>query len=398
MKSLYKYCLILLIFLPYVILYAQGKKNKQNPKPPSVFDIAADFTGWTGDTLDFKKFKEIRIGYFAPEESGDLISNPMLNAASLAIEEANKAGGFYGIPFRLVKRWSNDPWKAGSKEMIKLVYQDSVWAVIGSIDGSTTHIAEQVITKARIPLISPVSADPTLTYINIPWIFRLPPDDKIQAEKLVKESAQKFSLKRIGIITSTDHDGRIFAEEILTSMKAEGIAPVFHFKLTPGKIDYEQILNRLKSFKSDGIILRLTLEENLYLLKHFDTNRFSIPVFIPWIPGLQREDLVKRYNGPIAYLNPFSQTGNPAFTSFSKIYQECFDKSPTPGAAYVYDAVNILIQSLKISGLNRAKLRDAISKMDVYKGVTGNISWDNGGGNKAESEITILHNKKIVNK
>ena len=397
MNSLSKLYFFLLFYLPVVLLHAQVKSSIQNPKVPTVFDTTVDFSGWKGATLNYKQLREIRIGFFAPDKPDDPIGGPMVNGASLAIEEANEGGGFYGIPYCLVKRWSNDPWRAGSKEMVRLVYQDSVWAVIGSFNGSATHIAEQVATKARIPLLSPVSADPTLTYIRIPWIFRLPPDDKIQAQMLVQEGIQALSLHRIGIITSADHDGRIFARKLLVSMKAEEMWPVFHFKISSKNIDYKRISERIKLFKSDGLILRLTLEENLCLLDHFQRNGFRIPVFIPWIPGLPYKDLIKHYDGPIVYVLPFTQAGNPLFSSFAKYYIKRFGISPNPGAAYVYDAIHIVIQSLKKSGLNRAKLRDSIAKIDRFKGVTGNISWDNGGGNKAGSCFTILYDKKTVN-
>ena len=113
------------------------------------------------------------------------------NAADLAIQEINSSGGYKGLPYKLVKRWSQDPWGAGSKEMIKLIYEDSVWAVIGSQNGENSHIAEQIVTKSFLPLISPLSADPTLNYIGIPWIFRLTPDFKSQAKLIINDGIKK---------------------------------------------------------------------------------------------------------------------------------------------------------------------------------------------------------------
>lgn len=387
------------IFFCAVQVQSQTKASDQTDqpeKPHSVLDTPVDFSGWKGTTRNPEQFNEIRIGFFAPDEPDDPVGGPMLNATALAVEAANAAGGFQGIPYRLIKRWAYDPWGAGSKEVIRLVYQDSVWAVIGSLDGSATHIAEQIVTKAWVPLLAPVSADPSLTYIRIPWMFRLPPDDQKQAEIIVHKGIQALSLDKVGLVTSTDHDGRIFALEILAKMKAELTPPVFHFQLSQPSVDFADIVQRVASFNPEGVIVRLRLGETLDLLDHFQNNELQVPVFIPWIPGLREEDLTKRYDGDIYYVQPFSETGNPAYAPFARTYQKRYGTSPTPGAAYAYDAVNLVVQSLQKSGLNRPGLRDAIAGIGDFQGVTGKISWDNGGGNQAEPVLRTLFEESSV--
>ncbi len=387
------------IFFCTVQVQSQTKASDQTDqqgKFPSVLDTPVDFSGWRGTTRNPGQLDEIRIGFFAPDEPDDPVGGPMLNAAALAVEEANAGGGFQGIPYRLVKRWAYDPWGAGSKEVIRLVYQDSVWAVIGSLDGAATHIAEQIVTKAWVPLLSPVSADPSLTYIRIPWMFRLPPDDQKQAEIIVRKGIQALSLDKVGLITSTDHDGRTFAVEILAKMKAEQTPPVFHFQLSLPNVDLNDIVQRTASFDPEGVIVRLPLAGTLDLLDHFQNNDFHIPVFIPWIPGLREEDLTKRYDGDIYHVQPFSETGNSAYAAFARTYQKRYGTSPTPGAAYTYDAVCLLVQSLQKSGLTRPGLRDAIAGIGDFQGVTGKISWDNGGGNRAEPVLRTLFEESSV--
>lgn len=338
--------------------------------------------------MNVKQLNEIRIGFFAPDNPDHPIGAQMHNAAELAIEEANIAGGFQGVPFKLIKRWSDEPWGAASKEMIKLVYQDSVWAVIGSLNGETTHIAEQIVTKAWVPLLSPVSTDPTLTYIRIPWIFRLPPDDKKLVQIIIENGIKAMSIKKIGLITSTDHDGRIFAREMLHRMKSEQMMPIFHFPISLSNFDVHNILDNVESFHPEGIIIRLPFTETLRLLEHFQNNEFCVALFVPWIPGLTKKVLTGQQQRKVLYAQPFSETGNPVYDEFVRNYRERYNIMPTPGAAFTYDAVNIVIQSLQICGLNRARLRDTIFGICDFQGVTGEISWDNGGGNQVQP---VLH-------
>jgi ABC-type branched-subunit amino acid transport system substrate-binding protein len=99
---------------------------------------------------------EIPIGYFGPADATHPLAGGMWVAAQLAVEEANRAGGYKGLPFRLLPVWSENPWGTGVTMMARQVFgDDGVWAVVGSIDGSATHLAEQIAAKAQIAIINP---------------------------------------------------------------------------------------------------------------------------------------------------------------------------------------------------------------------------------------------------
>ena len=70
----------------------------------------------------------------------------------MAIEEANAGGGYGGKPFRLVTHNDYDNWQqrwgaAGdsaipaSNDAVRMIYDDKVWAMFGSISSESTHIA-----------------------------------------------------------------------------------------------------------------------------------------------------------------------------------------------------------------------------------------------------------------
>ena len=52
---------------------------------------------------------EVRIGYFGPSDPDDPDGGDPWLAAGLAVEEANAAGGYDGLPYRPVPSWSKDP-------------------------------------------------------------------------------------------------------------------------------------------------------------------------------------------------------------------------------------------------------------------------------------------------
>ncbi len=390
MKTISILCAVCSVFINSLRLDAQIPNNpNRSDNNVSIFDNPVDFTGWKGKALEPQQLDVIRIGFFIPDDQDNVLTGPMQKSAHMAINEVNSAGGFHGIPFKLIIRWAHDPWGAGSKEMIKLVYHDSVWAVIGALDGTTTHIAEQIATKAWIPLLSPISADPTLTYIRIPWMFRLPPDYQEQARVIVKQGIQAMSITKVGLLTSIDHDGRIFAEEMLNQLRLAGVNPMYHFQIPSINFDPKRIAQRISIFKSEAIILQMQQNDVVKLLFHLQKGTSPVRVFLPWISGLRDRLLRRQFDCDIYHVQPFACGDAPAQVAFIRKYRHIYGTDPSPVAAYTYDAFFLLFHALQTSGLNRAGLRDAIAGIKDFQGASGKICWDNVGGNQA---VPVLRN------
>src|SRR5262252_907988 len=62
---------------------------------------------------DLKSLAEVRIGFLAPlyDHPDQVLGNRMLNGATMAIDEANAAGGYGGKPFRLITHNDYDNWQ-----------------------------------------------------------------------------------------------------------------------------------------------------------------------------------------------------------------------------------------------------------------------------------------------
>ncbi|HVX67294.1 MAG TPA: hypothetical protein VHA11_11860, partial [Bryobacteraceae bacterium] len=97
--------------------------------------------------------------------------------------------------YELVPVASDLPWGKASNQLVKLLYQDGAIGMI-STGREAAHLAEQLAIKAFVPLIA-VSADRSLTAVNIPWIFRLPADTAPEdALRTLLEAAEKSGPNR----------------------------------------------------------------------------------------------------------------------------------------------------------------------------------------------------------
>ena len=377
----------LLTFPPETRSQISGTQSDE--RAVRILDTRADFSGWQADDGSGLPENEIRIGFFMPQN----VNRSVADAADMAIHDLNTSGGYNGLPFRLISRWAVNPWSAGSREMIRLIYQDSVCVIIGSVDGTATHIAEQIVTKARVTLIAPLSSDPTLNYINIPWMFRLPPDNNVQSQVIVGQGIKAHDLSRIGLITSNDHDGKVFTEDMLDILAQNDLNPKFHFEIPPLTADPEEIAERIREYRTDGLIISLSAPDLKRFLPVIGRQYPGISVFIPWIPQLEPMEIADQINIPTYYIDPV----NPAATQFSKDFADRFEArygyAPSTSAAYTYDAVNLAGMAVKNAGPNRARIRESVAGISGYIGVSGKIDWDNGGGNQT---VPVFHRLSVI--
>jgi ABC-type branched-subunit amino acid transport system substrate-binding protein len=347
-----------------------------------MLDEPVTFTGPESQAADPTALGEIRVGLLAPDGPEHPVGQALTRGAMLAIEQANSSGGYQGVPFKLVRRWADDPWSAGAKEVIRLVYEDQVWAMIGSVDGASTHVVQQIVTKAHLALVSPVSSDPSLTHVRIPWIFRLAPDDQAQARALVEEIVVR-GLKKVGLVTGSGHDGFTVAIELTREMESRGVAPAF--RLPAPATGPEDLARRVAAFTPGGLVLHMAPAETRVLIEVLGLAGVDCPILLPWVPGASLNRFRPSYPGLLITIEPFEEPRRCGpYLKLVHAFTRRFGEYPPPSAAYGYDAAALIIEAIRRGGLERRQIREQLAGLNGFTGATGTIEWDNGGGNMAQ--------------
>ncbi len=134
-------------------------------------------------TLSDNKAKQsdtIKIGLLIPDKEALAAKH----GAELAIRKAKRRGGYSHLPFQLVVRSTEGQWGAGSKESVRLVFEDEVVAIMGSLDGRNAHLAEQVAATTKILFLSSWAPDMTISLPFVPWSLRWRPNHQHLAMSL----------------------------------------------------------------------------------------------------------------------------------------------------------------------------------------------------------------------
>jgi branched-chain amino acid transport system substrate-binding protein len=355
---------------------------------------------------------EIRLGLLTPLAGPRQAEGEALrHAAEMAIEEENAASLPGGRRLALVTRDESGPWGQASAQIVHMVFDDQALALITSTDGGAAHLAEQVANKIGVPILT-LSSDSTTTQINLPWIFRLGPTDAMQAQAFARDIYQAKKLQRVALLTQDDHDSRVGSEEFEKAARAMN-APA------PMRITVES------EARSVDLLFRPAEGEEPRTSK--TGPRYDLPnarAVVIWTDAATANLLVARLRDVLPsaplYLcrkaaqgdgNTLSQprcrtcdsddagiwtTQAPNAQSspheaFAQRYRQRFGAEPSISAAEAYDAVRLLAASLRQSGPNRARLRDALAGVSAFAGVSGVISFDHAGNDLTPTALVRLH-------
>lgn len=129
----------------------------------------------------------LRVGLLLPY-SGDLaeFGPPLQNAANMAAEDINEAGGVLGEDIQLVVGDSATSPEVGVQEALRLINQEGVSVIVGELaSGVTLAVAQNATVPNGTLQISPASTSPALTtFPDNDLLFRTPLSDAAQGKIL----------------------------------------------------------------------------------------------------------------------------------------------------------------------------------------------------------------------
>lgn len=318
----------------------------------------------------------ITIGLLLP----DLTHSDVIKAAELAIEQANSAGGYMNREFMLMVRTAEGFWGAGSKESVSLVYEDHVCAIIGSLDGRNGHLAEQVATKSHLSYIETFATEPTLSQAFVPWFMRVVPNDNQQSAMILNQIKQEGG-GTICILSAENYDTRYAVRSLTRAVASKTNSAPLVIELDTMHIQLGELINNILSSDPDHLVIPLdapflgdlifSLRELLPALNIYGTLHFAMGIE-------KRGSNWKDYEGVYMICPGFNRDKYPNLTDSR--------------SAYMYDAINLVINAVYHVGADRQAITDYISDSDYSKSVTGEISFDELGNRQGASSLIRIQN------
>ena len=342
------------------------------------------YEGPGGDEPEPTDLKEIRIGYFGPNDAAHVEGGSFWRGASKAIDEENQQGGHRGLPFRLVAKWSENPWKAGGRMVVELAYVDQVWAVIGSINGVATHIAEQVVAKVQVSLVDPGSTDRSVNAAMVPWMFSCLPGDPAIATAMAPNLAREAGGAGPTLLVSTGHDERHLATEFkrLFAERKPGIAHIIEFQPADGNLG-----NAVGQAAGARAVLVLGgVADSAQAVKLLRAQSTETAL----------------YAGPAAAKSSFVALAGQAADGVRcplLMGPALRNGAPEEGQDYAslqsYDAVRMVVSSIRTGGFNRFRICRALAHMTPWQGAAGEVRWSALNRNSRPVSTAVIRGGRL---
>jgi hypothetical protein len=277
-------------------------------------------------------------------------------------------------------------------------------------------------------------------------MFSCLPGDHLQAPVLAAAIQRRGAGKPFLIVSTDDHDARLFVTELDRSLARRRMAPRYRFECqavkpdgvkgaAAGRLRGEGVRDLGLGIGDSAFSIQqsaLSTQHSAFSIQHsaFSIQRSALTAKIletkvdavVLVAGpLRSAGLVKALRGrgfgglvfggpamgrqtflreagtaaegvvfPLLY-QPGEQSGE-----FVHVFESRFGRLPDYAAAHTYDAVRLLVAAVRKAGLNRARIRDALRQLAPWEGATGTINWDALGANTRGAGLGTIRRGRVV--
>jgi branched-chain amino acid transport system substrate-binding protein len=349
--------------------------------------------------------KIIRIGGVAPLTGGSATFGASTrNGCKLAFDEVNAAGGIDigGTKYLINLVFEDDQ---GSPEVAanafrKLIDQDEVVAIIGSVMSKCTLAGAPIAQDAGVPVISPTSTNILVTQTG-DYIFRACFIDPFQGAVVASFSYNDLKAKTAAVIFDNANDyTKGLAEVFKPSFEKLGGKVVAYESFTgeDQTTDFSAQLTNIKAANPDVIFLAAYYAAAALEAKQ--ARALGITATFVGGDGWDSSELTKLAGDAIEggyFCNHYSpEDPSPINQNYLKKYKEKFGQTPDALATLAYDAALILIDSIqRADSTDGAAIRDAIAATNLQV-VSGKIIFDENRNPIKSAAIIKVENGKFI--
>lgn len=341
------------------------------------------------------------IGYFGRSQGHDLDSQALWWAVQQAIQDAKHDGIAVAGACRVVGLIQDSPWKDGATALARLIFDESAVAVIGGVDGESSHLAETVVAKVHIPLLSPVATDKTTNLANVPWMLSLAPGDHLIAPVLAARLAAEKP-RRVAVLMGDDHDSQWFWREFRKWLNKHAVQPDPVVIVRSHESQVDSAVSYLAQREPDWVVVSAPTAISVTCVRqiraHLPRARLIGDARLTRV-GVLRE-LGELADGIVVPCLHSSRASRAALVA--ERFQKEFGLPPDYAVLTTYDAVRMLVSVLdefvkESSGpLDRAELQHRLVQLSPYEGISGTIIWDSLGANKRPVQVGVIRNRQII--
>lgn len=301
------------------------------------------------------------------------------NAARLAVDEINAAGGVLGVRIELYVEDDHNEASEAASAVSKLIARDHVVALIGENASSRSLAAAPIAQNYRVPMVSPTSTNTEVTKKG-DYIFRVCFTDASQGRALAVFARRNLQASAAALLVDARSDYSVgLAEAFRREFIAAGGRVLGEFKYSEGDSDFSAQLTAVASLKPDVLFVPGYYTDAGLIARQ--ARALGLTGVLLGADGWDSPKLSEIGGRAVdgAYLsNHYSaDEPTPAVRQFVAAYAKTYGTTPDSIAALSYDAVRVVADAIRRAGSTEGKrVRDALASTADFPGVTGSITFD----------------------
>lgn len=351
--------------------------------------------------------KGIGIGVLAPT-SGPYAEygESMIRGIKLALEESDRKVKLF------IRDTQGDPIQATLVSR-KLIREDQVSAIIGPLRSECTIGASATAQNYKVPLITPTSNQEGIADLG-DFIFQFSPSIQKIGERIAQFAVKELNIRKIVILSPDDTYGEDACQGFETKVKELGAIILAKEVYTPESTDFSPQLKKIREilwkekmereggFDSTKYLDRFgkpILKEDISV----EVDGFFLPIYpedVALIPPQiaffeiqtrllgteswgQKDilNLSQQFTEGVVFASDFYQEKNSnSVSGFKTNFELLYKKSPDKAAFLSYDAMRVLLTSLK-SASSPDTIKDNLLKIKGFKGTRSEIGFNPDGEN-----------------
>jgi branched-chain amino acid transport system substrate-binding protein len=304
-----------------------------------------------------------------------------LQAITLLADTLNAAGGVNGVSIRLIP-YDNESNETKSLVVARrLIEEDRVTAIIGGGTTPTTMPVVPVANESQTPLVAVGSANAIVEPVEERrWIFKTPPMSRDVATKVVAYLANA-GLMRIGFLSVNNAYGDAGRSDMEQAVATAGITVTTWEKFGATDSDMKPQLTRIRATGPDAIVAWAIPPAASIVDKNYQELGLTIPIvhdhgatshaYQELAGDASEGSTIVTYKSMVPAQIADDDPVKAVATQYADAYQARFGTKAGGVDAAAHDALLVIARAAERSGLDRARLRDALEGLQGVVGTTG---------------------------
>ncbi len=336
---------------------------------------------------------KLKIASVTPLSGGQsTLGTAIANGAKLAIEDRKADLEAVGVVLEPLPQDDLAEPTNGPTIATRLVGDKEVIGVVGTLNSGVAKTLAPALKDANLVMVSPANTAVILTESGYPHYNRIVARDDYQGPAAARAVKNTIKAKSVMVLHDKTEYGQGLAAEFVKEAKKIGLTVVNGDGegINPKDSDFSAVVTNLLNTKAEALFYGGIYDTAALIFKQADEKGFK-GSFVG-ADGLDAEDIVKNSGGAanrVYYTSVADNVyGSKDGAAFVERYDAAFKSKPATYAVYGYDSANVIIEAIisyakKNPGKTptRADIMKAVRATKGFKGLAGEVSFDNKGDN-----------------